>query len=85
VYLLWIIVGVEHAIIIIKQICAEVIPDVPGWVQKSQELVKREKKKLQLDDIEADKKKFVGIIKEKLDNQNSKRRLQVEELSTMIT
>ncbi len=47
VYLLWILVGVEHAILIIKQFCAELINDVPDWVEKSQRRVEREEKNLE--------------------------------------
>jgi hypothetical protein len=33
--ILWILVGVEHLIIIVKFVCAEAIPDIPGWVTKT--------------------------------------------------
>lgn len=42
VYILWILVGVEHAIVIIKTLCSALIKDVPGWVEKSQRRVERE-------------------------------------------
>ena len=32
VYLLWIIVAIEHAILIVKTLCAALIKDIPEWV-----------------------------------------------------
>ena len=46
VYILWILVGVEHAIVVIKILCSALIEDVPGWVEKSQRRVEREDKNL---------------------------------------
>lgn len=34
-YLLWIIVAIEHFILTSKFIMSEIINDVPGWVQKT--------------------------------------------------
>ena len=35
VFILWILVGIEHFIIFVKEISALSIKDVPNWVEKS--------------------------------------------------
>jgi hypothetical protein len=35
VHLLWLLVGVEHLIILVKQLMAGLIPDTPQWVYKA--------------------------------------------------
>jgi hypothetical protein len=46
VHLLWLLVGVEHGIILVKQVIAAFIPDTPGWVTKA--LIRVELKKAEL-------------------------------------
>jgi Calcium-activated chloride channel len=53
-YLLWIIVGVEHIIVLVKQLTSELVPDVPGWVEKAQLRVERQQNELQLREQDRD-------------------------------
>lgn len=41
-YLLWIIVAIEHAILLVKGLTSAIIKDVPDWVEKSQLRIEHE-------------------------------------------
>ena len=62
--LLWILVGVEHAIIIIKQFMAEAIPDSPDWVVKALLRVERQKNELGKADVENERKQQIDMLDE---------------------
>jgi len=46
IYLLFIIIGVEHCIVLIKQLVAELVPDVPPWVEKAQHRISRQEEEM---------------------------------------
>lgn len=82
--MLWILVGVEHGIIIIKQLCSSLIYDVPGWVEKSQQRVAREERYLAALESDRERLQIVNFIKEKMEEQGVKRRQQFKELEDVI-
>ena len=45
--MMWIIIAIEHAIIIIKFLLQSVINDRPGWVDKVQKKIEYEEDKLE--------------------------------------
>ena len=61
-YLLFLIIGVEHCIVLIKQFVAELVPDVPPWVEKAQQRIERlEKEMIERDEQqEAERKEKVA-------------------------
>lgn len=62
-YLLWIIVAIEHFIILVKVICSVTIIDMPGWVQKSFTKVKTETEKIMIEENERDENEKIFKLK----------------------
>ena len=66
IYLLWIIVGVEHVIITIKYIVQIVIADVPAWVKKSADKIESIKDRLMIEENERDENEKIKALEDKL-------------------
>ena len=82
--ILWILVGVEHGIVIIKQLFAALILDVTGWVEKSQQRVEREEQSLAEIQQDREQHEMVRAISLKLTEQNDKRTKQLQEFGQII-
>eukprot|EP00347_Sterkiella_histriomuscorum_P016772 403351910 len=63
IYLLWIIIALEHFIILVKVICSVTINDMPGWVQKSFTRVKTVQDKIMIEENERDENEKIDKLK----------------------
>lgn len=81
---MWILVAVEHGIVVVKQLCAALIADVPGWVAKSQQRVEREERQLALQQQLRDRKDMVDLVRKKMEAQVEQRRRQMDALEQVV-
>ncbi len=65
-YSLWIIVGIEHFIIIMKVWSANAIADIPVWVKKSLDRVNTETEKIMIEENERDENEKIEASLNKL-------------------
>ena len=66
IYLLFLIIGVEHCIVLIKQLVAELVPDVPPWVEKAQHRIERQEEEMAKREEEEEVEKKQKIANEAL-------------------
>ena len=64
--LVFIILGVEHLLLVMKYFMMAVIPDMPGWVRKCQARVDNEKQKMMIEEAERDENEKIGLLKERM-------------------
>jgi hypothetical protein len=66
VYLLFVIIGVEHCIVLIKQLVAELVPDMPPWVEKAQLRIERQENEMMLREEEEEEERKQKVAKDAL-------------------
>ena len=64
VHLLWLLVGVEHAIILIKQFMAGLIPDTPQWVSRALLRVELTKSELGQEELHLERNEQLRVVEE---------------------
>jgi uncharacterized protein (UPF0335 family) len=64
VHLLWLLVGVEHGIILIKQLMAGLIPDTPQWVNRALLRVELTKSELGQEELRLERSEQLRVIEE---------------------
>jgi hypothetical protein len=72
IYLLWIIVAVEHVIITVKYIVQVMIDDVPAWVKKSADKIESVKDRLMIEENERDENEKIQALEDKLKKMSLK-------------
>lgn len=79
VYLLFIIVGVEHCIVLIKQLVAELVPDVPSWVEKGQQRIERQEQEMEQREEQVEEEHDMNVVHEAMAKikDMSDRRVQI--------
>lgn len=80
---MWLLVGVEHGIILVKQLMAGLIPDTPDWVNKALVRVELRKSELGQQDLELEKSEQLRVleeVKKAIKSQAQKSNSQMEEV-----
>ncbi|CDW83357.1 anoctamin-like protein [Stylonychia lemnae] len=84
IYLLWIIVGVEHIIIAMKYIVQVLINDVPAWVKKSADRIENVKDKLMIEQNEREENEKIQVLEQKLREMSQKHKESIRLFSEKV-